>query len=449
MHKKNYIPGCFLQFSPAIIFVALYSMLAIYFVKNYSISKDILIELPLFASSIATLYAFFTFQKKMSIDEKIKIFLEGLLDYSLTRFYSTFVAGTIFVHLLAQIGAKITLVNLLILVLPSCWILPSIFILSSLISIVVSSWVVCILFFVPIACAIAQTLQINSFLMTATAVSGILSGYQISISLAQMNYHEKFKEMLSAIIPASIFTILFLSMYQYEPLHAGLYQHLYVSLVWQDYITLLPLFLFLSIAWLGWNLVVNLIINSILSCVVGLLQYKITLLDVITSLFKGFYGQPFMIKFFILTILLSGLMNIINHNRGFHYIIDKIKHKIKNIYLRQCTIILIILIINFAIACDVISIQILIPMMKKMSDKYNISYKRTTILLYLITTTVSSLLPYAPIILLSSYLSHSSPIELISYMFYPIILLAWIMISVFIFKHQNSFKKNFHRSSNR
>lgn len=449
MHKKNYIPGCFLQFSPAVIFVALYSILAIYFIKNYPFFKDILIELPLFAVSIATLYAFFTFQKKMSIDEKIKIFLEGLLDYSLTRFYSTFIAGTIFIHLLIQIGTIITLVNLFILLLPSCWILPSIFIMSSLVSILISSWVVCVLFFVPIVCAIAQSLHINSLLMTATAISGILSGYQISISLTQIHNHEKFKEMLWAIIPASIFTILLLSLYQYEELSAQLYQNVYASLLWQDYITLLPVFLFLTIARLGWSLVVNLIINSIFTCIIGLLQYKITLLDVVTSLFKGFYGQPFMIKFFILTLLLSGLMNIINHNRGFHYIIDKIKHKIKNLYLRQYTIIFIILIINFAIACDVISIQVLIPMMKRMSDKYNISYKRTTILLYLITTTISSLLPYAPIILLSSYLSHNSPIELISYMFYPIILLAWIMISVFMFKHQNTFKKYFHRSNHR
>ena len=450
-NNKIYMPGSFLQFSPCILYIALYTFLYTYslFTQNlHNASMLIIPELPLFVLLVTTVYAFFTFKKPISIDEKIKIFLSGSINQSSSYFFCSFIGAAIFVHTLAKIGAIPTMVTIQMMILPAYWILPSFFIVALMNAMMIRSWIVSIIFCMPIACGVALSLQINPALMTATVASGVICGYQISISFVHAYAYEKMKEMLWLVLPAALCTLLVLSMYDYQIPHPALYQSLRASLWLQDYVTLLPIILFFGIAMLHVDLVVNLFLGSSFAIILGLIQKKISYLDAMSSVFEGFYSQRAMMKLLILFIFLAGLTNIINYNHGFHYIIDKIQHKIKNLYVRQMAVIFIILFVSCIIAFDVLSITILIPMMKKISDRYNVSYQKSTILLYLIATASPCFLPYAPIILLASYLSHSSPVQIIQYMFYPIILLVWIVISICIFKPQKTFKKYFYRSGN-
>ena len=75
-NNENHTPGKILQFSPCIVYVALYIFLYIYTLLAHNIynsTTTIISGLPLFAAFITTAYAFFTFKKFTSIDEKIKI----------------------------------------------------------------------------------------------------------------------------------------------------------------------------------------------------------------------------------------------------------------------------------------------------------------------------------------------------------------------------------------
>jgi Na+/H+ antiporter NhaC len=299
---------------------------------------------------------------------------------------------------------------------------------------------------VPIAGGVAQFLQIDSALMAATIVSGVICGYQMSVAFGSITHYEKVKEIFWLITPAAFFTLILLSMYQYYVPEPLFFKALQLSLCLQDYISMLPIVIFFIAALLHLDLIINLVMVSSFSIILGMLQHKISNVDAIMLIFQGYYAQKEMVQLMILFIFLSGLINIINYNHGFHYIVDTIKHKIKSMYIRQLTIVLIIMIINCVIGLDILSENILMPMMKKISDRYAISYQKTLAFLHVITTTTCCLLPYAPIILLASYLSHTSCTQIIGYMFYSYIVCVWMVASIFISKYQKISKKYFYRS---
>lgn len=448
-NHKNYVPGSFLQFSTSIIFIIFYIVLYAFFsFYHHAQLQLIFMNLPLCTVLMSIAYAFFTFKKSMLTYEKIRIFFSGSINQSTSYFYTSFIGATVFSHMLAKIGSIVAMVNILTIMLPSYYVLPSLFILVAMFSMIIRSWSVCIIVGMPIAYGVGQFLQINPALIGATILSGTIFGYQISMPADKIMKYDITKELIWLIFPAAVATLILLSMYSYHIPDPLFYTVLRSSLLLQDYISLVPIVIFLVIAFLKVDLIVNLFISSIFSIFLGLVQYKISDIDLITSLFEGYYSQKEMVKLMIFCILLSGLTNVINYNHGYHYLTDLIKHKIKNTYLRRLSIIFIMMIISCTVALDILSINILMPMMKKLSDRYALSSQKSLALLYVISTTVCCLLPYASIVLLSSYLGHTSILAMIQYMFYPIILLVWTMVSLFVCKYQKTSKKYFYRSGN-
>lgn len=448
-HNKNYIPGSFLQFSPSIVFIFTFMLLYLFFASYYtSILPIILMSLPLCTVLMTTAYAFFTFKKTTSVYEKIRIFFSGSINQSTSYFYASFIGSAIFCHALAITGGIVTAINLGVLVLPAQWILPVMFLIAIGLSMVIKSWTVSVVVFMPISYGIAQCLQIDVALMASTMLSGIICGYQLSMFSGVMNQYEKIKEILWLIVPAVGGTCIVLCMYRYQLFDHSFYQALRSSLFVQDYITIVPLLFFIVAATLHADLIMNIFVCSCSSLAIGIFQNKISYADAVISLFEGYYSQPEMIKLMILCILLSGLTNIINYNHGFHYLVDLVKQKNKNGYVRQFSMIFILIIISTTIGLDTVSINVLMPMMKKISDRYAVSYQRVLALLYVISTTVCCFLPYASCMLLASYLGRAPMMSMIQYMLYPAFIIAWSFISVCIGSYQKTSKKYFYRSLN-
>jgi|GEM_PF-1624202 len=434
--KNNdyYRTGNFLDFSPAIFFITLYCSLFFYtlYTKNiYNTPRAIISELPLFVVFITTIYAFFTFKKNISIHNKITFFLHGSMNEQLAYFYCSLITATSFAHILAKTGVISTIINLHIITLPSVLILPIIFCMASLISIIIRSWIVSIILYLPIIFGLALSLQINPALMIATTISGIICGYQLILPSIYTINNQSYKEMIRLIIPPLLSTLIILSIYKYQILDPALYTSLQSSILQQDYISLLPFLVFLGAALLRINILINLIFGLSNTIIMGILQDKILPLNAVLSIFEGFYNQRLMVKLLIFTVFLAGLSNLLTHNNGFNYLINSCKHKIKKLYIAEITIIFIISIINLITTFDFLSIKILSPITKNLSHQYSLSYQRIAGLLYVTTTIFSCLLPYSPIILIATYLSNCSSMEIISYMIYPILLYLYTILSIF------------------
>ncbi|MDP3788302.1 MAG: hypothetical protein Q8Q60_03220 [Candidatus Chromulinivorax sp.] len=441
--KKNGYPiGSLLQFSPCIIFLVVYCSLFYYmlYTKNIFHSQAIIFAgLPLFATFVATVYACFTFKNPLNINEKIKIFLSGAAHVTAMNYYFNIIFIAIFNYMMAKTNGVLTAVTLGLLYIPTTWIMPIMFLMASIFSILISSQLTSTLICIPIAYGIAQSLHINTAFMTATIISGALFGAHISLYFKNIaltdhfNVKNIFQKTYWFIIAAGTSTLLILSQYQCQEIHPTVYNYLQTSIIPQSYITILPYCCLLLTRYLKINLLVNLVIANCLALIINITLNKILFLDAIATMFSGFYKDSMIVTILFLHLLLAGLTKIIQYNGGFIYMIENLKIKENQTTSKvQASIILITMITNICIIIDRICLSLLTQPIKQYAHRYNITQNKITSLLYITTTTMQSILPYATIMFITINITQSSYIEIIQYMIYPGLLATLTTISIFI-----------------
>jgi len=454
--KKNiYIIGNLFQFSPLILFLTIYSSLYFYTVHTRSLcnsSTIILAGLPLFAAFAATIYAFSTFKDSLNIDKKIEIFLSGVAHPSAINYYFIIICISTFNHLIAKTNGVLTSVTLGLLYIPTSWIMPSIFLIASTISMCMNALPVTIVICMPIAYGIAQSLQINSAFMAATIIGGALYGSHLSLYFKNIKSYIKtiridstlfFQETIWFIIPAAISTLVILSQYQCQQIEPSVYNHLQESLTINDYISLFPYIFLLIARFLQMNILTSLTIASIFALINEIICHKIMFIDAIATMFNGFHAENIGVNILMLYLIIAGLTKIIKYNGGFNYMIEKLKPKgVQSSPNIQMSIIFIAICTNILVIIDTLSLNIINYPIDKITDKYNISKNKVTILLHVITTTMQVVLPYSLIMLFSVSINNSSYIEITNYMIYPI--LVTISTIIFIFTSKKSTNNNKH-----
>lgn len=445
LKNNDFIKGNLFQFSPYILFLAIYISLYYYTlhaINTYHSSTTIIAGLPVFVAFIATIYAFFTFKESLTINKKTEIFLSGVAHHTAINYYFIIIFMAVFNHMIAKTNGVLTAVTLGLLYIPTLWIMSSIFLLTSIISIIINSLPVTIVICMPIACGIAQSLQINSPFMAATIISGALCGNHILLffkniriyeQLTLKNFTNLYHKMILFIIPAAISTLIILSQYKCQSIEITVIESLKSSLTIQNYITLIPYCFLLFASLFNINIFPKLVIASCIALVCQIVYHQTLFLDAIVTIFKGFYEESTVVNLVLLYLIIAGLTKIIEYNSGFDYLIENLKFKKNQNSLKFLSSITFIAIItNLFVIIDELSLNLITRPIEEFATKYNISQNKITNLLHLTTTTVQTILPYSAIMFLSIHLSQNSYIEILCYMIYPIIITILTIISILI-----------------
>ncbi len=440
--KNDYAVGSLFQFSPCIFFLITYSSLYYYALhaKNISHASTIIFTgLPLFSAFIAIIYAFFTYNEPLNLDKKIEIFLSGAGHRIAMNYYFNIIFIAIFNYMVAKTNGVLTAVTLGLLYIPTMWIMPIIFLMASIFSILMSSQLASTLIFIPIAYGIAQSLQINTAFMAATIISGALFGSHLSLYFNHNVLTEPFnlknicKPTSWFIIAAGACTLLILSQYQCQEIHPNVYNYLYLSLQPQNYIIILPYFCLLLTSYFKIHLLPSLVISSCVALMINITLNKILFLDAITTMFYGFYKDSMIVNILFLHILLAGFTKIIKYNGGFSYMIEKLKRQKNLTQLKvKFSILFITIITNFYVIIDKMCLHLLTQPIKQLAYRCNIAQNNITSLLHITTTTMQSVLPYGTIMFITINMTDNSYLEIIKYMIYPGLLTMFTMISMFI-----------------
>ncbi len=441
--KNEFISGGLLQFSPYIVFLATYISLYYYTIhtKNTYHSNGIIItKLPLIAAFIAVIYACFTYKESLNINKKIEIFFSGVADIHAVNSYFNIICITIFNYMLAKTNGVLIAVTLSLLYIQTSWIMPFLFLLVSILSIIIPSLPAVIIIFMPISYGIAQSLQINCAFMAATIISGALLGSHLSLYLNNfqlskpINFSKNLYKNLFLIIAAMTITLCILSQYQCtELINTTMYANLKTTLTIKNYITIIPYFSLLLGSFLQIPLIVNLIIGSCIACITEIMLHNVLFLDVITTPFHGFYKETLIINILLLHMLIAGLTKIIKYNGGFSYIIYQLKLKNdQNPSSSQFSIILITIITNILVIIDSLCLNLIKHPIKNICDINQIAYNKIAHLVHITTTIIQVFLPYTLIMMITINITHVSYIEILQYMIYPLLIIIFTLISLFI-----------------
>ena len=429
---------------PFAIFLAIFALLNIVYSTD-SIVRD---NFPIFAAFVALICSFFTFQNNETLNEKVEVFIQGSSQPMVVHMCYIFFLSTVFTTILEQTGGIQSAVHICLQIIPAWFILPSMFLISSLFSFTVGTSMGAIAAFMPIAVHISTNLSINPSLMAATIVCGAMFGDNLSIlsdttiaavKVTGTTMMKKLNLNIKIAVPAFIGSIVVLT---YQNLHITdvIQLEQLQAITFIDIVNILPYLATFYLAFIGLDIIVVLVCGIILALTTGLLLQNITALTAINLLFDGFYNSKGMVNVFILVLLLSGLSAIITHNGGIEYLIDKLKYQISNVRHAKIAILLIVVLINITIAINTIAIIMAGPIAKKISDDYDIDNAETACILDIGSCTVQGLLPYTPQLLLAGSIAQVSTISLLPYLYYQLLLGISLLITI-IWRKNKSIRK--------
>ena len=126
----------------------------------------------------------------------------------------------------------------------------------------------------------------------------------------------------------------------------------------------------------------------------------------------------------LIAILIGGVVGIIKHNGGIDYLLYFITSKIKTKKGAEFGIAGLVSMADIATANNTISIVITGPLAKSIADEYDIDPRKSASLLDTFSSCWQGILPYGGQMLAAAGLAAISPVSIIPYSFYPI--LMWI-----------------------
>ena len=363
---------------------------------------------------------------KESINTKIQQFVAGAGHNNIVTMGVIYLLAGAFATVAKATGSVDASVQLGLAVFPDYLIIPGLFIVAAFLSTAMGTSVGTIAAIAPIASGFIDTAGLNPAIVAGSILSGAIFGDNLSVisdttiaSTRSQGAHmkDKFRVNFKFALPAAIVALFIFSFI------GGSAD--YVSQEEIKLSGLFPYVVILALALYGLNVFVVLLLGIILAAITGFINngYQITAL--VADINKGFSSVQ---DVFILALFIGGLSELVRQQGGLsaltHYL-KKLASKLSPNNPKRAAgmgIASLAFSANFFTANNTVSIIITGETAKQLADDSNISPAESASLLDIFACINQGLLPYGAQALLLGATIGISPVSVISYSFYPMIL---------------------------
>lgn len=376
--------------------------------------------------------------EKLSLTEKVDIFMEGGGESTIVLLVVIFLLAGAFYSVADAMGAVSSTVNLGLDILPKTIILPGIFIIGCIISFAMGTSMGTVTALAPIAIGVASQAGISLPLVLGTVVGGAMFGDNLSFvsdtTIAAtrtqgVELRDKFKMNLLIVLPAVLLTILILLIIPVGDASVQVGEYTLVNV--------LPYLAVIVSALFGLNVMVVLVIGILTGSVIGLTAGSFTLVELLGFIQRG---MGWMQNLAIIAMIIGGIVELMKHYGGIDYLLETVTRRIKSKKGGEGGIAVLVSLVDIATANNTISIVTAGPLAKDISKEYGIDPKRTASLLDIFSSGFQGLLPYGGQLLVIGGLAEISPIQITPFCFYPLLILIFGILAI-IFGIPNFDKK--------
>jgi Na+/H+ antiporter NhaC len=417
---------------PILIFLVIYLGNGIFFeyINHEEGQMGFYVVSVVLAFSIALIFAFLQ-NKGLSFDEKISICAKGIGDDNIVIMLFIFIMAGAFSGIAKEAGGAQSTANMLLSVLPGQFAVPGLFVIACLISMAMGTSVGTISVLVPIAFAAATSGGLSVPMSVGTVVGGAMFGDNLSFisdttiaatKTQGVEMKDKFRTNFRIAMPAAVITLIALSVYAFSHGRADI--GTFEFNVWQA----LPYFIVLAMSIIGINVFLVLIVGIVLFAVVGTATGSLTYATALSSMGNGMSG---MFETMIVTILVSSIAALMRENGGFEAILSFIKKKADSKRGGMLGIAFLTGFMDIATANNTVAIVIAAPIAKEITQEYGVDPRKTASLLDTCSCIAQGVIPYGAQLLIAASLSGVASFTLMPYLFYPYILLVFVLISIF------------------
>ncbi|MEL7832702.1 Na+/H+ antiporter NhaC family protein [Fodinibius sp. N2] len=374
------------------------------------------------------------------LGESIAVLVKGAGNSNIITMCFIFLLAGAFSSVATATGGVEAVVNAGLMLVPSGYILPGLFIIAALISLAMGTSVGTIAALAPIALGFAGQIGASESLIAGALLGGAMFGDNLSIisdttiastRTQEVGMKEKFWENMKFALPAVVVTTLLFVFLATDsaPITPEAF----------SWAATLPYLAILVLAVAGMNVFVVLLIGIVMAALQGVIFTGYELSALGTDIAAGFANMQ---GIFILAMFVGSLGEFIKQQGGLQWIsehVNRLAEKVSRTGNRaqQMAIGVLVFITDFCIANNVVSIVVTGDISRNLAQKHDISPKRSATVLDTFSCVAQGFLPYGNQALLLSGTFAISPWEAVIHNYFGGILLA-VTIGIIILG--NTFK---------
>ncbi|WP_153126744.1 Na+/H+ antiporter NhaC family protein [Peribacillus tepidiphilus] len=388
-------------------------------------------KLPVVVAIIVAAIVALLMNRKESLTNKIERFAKGAGHIDIMLMVFIFILAGAFSQSSKEMGAVEATVNLAMSVIPQNLLIVGLFMIGAFISLAMGTSMGTIAALAPIGIGISSQTDISVTLSMAAVVGGAMFGDNLSIisdttiaavRTQQTEMIDKFKTNFFIVLPAAILTaiiFIFISTGSTASVDRDSF----------SVVKIIPYVAVLVTALAGMNVFVVLLTGTLLAGVIGFADGSFTLTTFLKAITDGMYG---MTELVFLTLFIGGTVELIRYNGGIQFILHFLTKNISSKKGAEFSIAGLVSLTNFATANNTISIITAGPLANQIAEKYEIDKRKSASLLDIFSCSVQGMIPYGAQVLTAAKLAGISPISLLPYSFYPILIAVCGAIAVVI-----------------
>lgn len=379
-------------------------------------------KMPVLVAFIAATAVALMFNRKQPLSKKIEIFCEGAGHSDIMMMCIIFILAGAFANVAKVMGGVEATVNLSLTFIPAKFLLGGLFLIACFISLSMGTSVGTITALAPIGLGIAETTGMPIPLVIGAIIGGGMFGDNLSmisdttITAARTQgceLRDKFKVNFLIVLPAALITVVILTVLSSN------YQQSFEQVYTFEWIKVLPYLAVLIGALAGVNVFILLAGGTLFAGFVGVATGTI---DIFTALDAASSGMIGMAEIVILSIIIGGTLELIKRNGGIDYLLDFIKSRIHSQKGAEFGIAALVSLVDMCTANNTIAIVIAGPLAKNIASEYDIDPRRTASILDIFAATIQGIIPYGAQLLIAAGLVGVSPMEILGYLHYPLLM---------------------------
>lgn len=408
---------------PLVVFLCLYLVTSLIVNDFYKVPITV-------AFLVASVYAVAT-TKGLSLNDRILQYSSGAANKNIMLMLWIFILAGAFAQSAKAMGAIDATVNLTLLLLPDNLLLAGIFLASCFISLSIGTSVGTIVALTPVAAGIAMKTDVSLPFMTALVIGGAFFGDNLSFisdtTIAATRtqgcvMRDKFRVNFLIAVPAALLVFIYYIIYGTQVESASEIH----AIEWGKVI---PYLIVLGTAIAGMNVTLVLLLGVLSTGIIGCIYGSFDLFGWFASMGEGITGMGELI---IITLMAGGMLELIRFNGGVDYILHHLTRHVSNKRGAELSIAALVSLANFCTANNTIAIITVGPLANNIAEQFRVDKRKNASILDTFSCVVQGLIPYGAQMLIAAELTKLSPISIIGYLYYPIILGIVALLSILL-----------------
>ena len=355
-----------------------------------------------------------------SLRRRITVFSRGAGSSQMMLMIWIFVLAGAFANSAKVMGSIDATVNLTLSLLPAEMMLAGLFLAACFISLSIGTSVGTIVALTPIAAGVALQTGASTAVLVAAVVGGSFFGDNLSFisdttiiatQTQGCKLSDKFRVNSFIVVPAAIVVLIL-----YVFMGQGITSPANIPEV--EFSKVLPYLVVLVTAIFGLHVMIVLTLGILLAGIIGLLTGGFS--DVFVWMQAMGDGIKGMGELIVITMLAGGLLEVIKHNGGIDFIIERLTRHISGKRGAELSIAALVSIVNLCTANNTVSIITVGGIARQIGRKYQLDPRKCASLLDTFSCTVQGLIPYGAQMLMAAGLAAINPIEILPSLYYPV-----------------------------